>query len=71
MLYYDRANVSEWTDINKPCKSKINDICHDFYFLDNDFKFQAHHCNGCDNFLMVPKNLNHIAIFNIKTADYR
>ena len=32
MLYYDRIDVSEGTDINKTCQSKERNICHYWYF---------------------------------------
>ena len=40
MLYFDRTNISEGTDVNKTSKSKEWDICHYWYFLDEGFKFQ-------------------------------
>ena len=33
MLYFDRIDVSEGTDVSKTCKSKECDICHYWYFL--------------------------------------
>ena len=33
MLYFDRIDVSEGTDVNKPSASKECDICHTWYFL--------------------------------------
>ena len=33
MLYYNKINVSEGIDINKPNKSKEFMICHYWYFL--------------------------------------
>ena len=32
MLYFDRTDVSEDTDVNKTSKSKECDICHYWYF---------------------------------------
>ena len=40
MLYYDRIDVSEVTDIFKISESKECGICHYWYFLNKDFKFQ-------------------------------
>ena len=34
MLYFDRIEVSEKTDVNKTSESKECDICHYWYFLD-------------------------------------
>ena len=39
ILYFDRNDVSEGTDVNK-AKSKECDICHYWYFLNKSFKFQ-------------------------------
>ena len=33
MLYFDRIDVSEGTDVNKTSASKECDICHYWYFL--------------------------------------
>ena len=40
MLYYDRINVSEGTDVNKISASKECDVCHYWYFLNYGFKIQ-------------------------------
>ena len=69
MLYYDRIDVSKGTDINKTSKSKEWDICHYWYFLDKDFNFQLHVCNGCHDLLMMSLNLSDIAVLNIKNLD--
>ena len=69
MLYYDRIDVSKGIDINKTSKSKEWDICHYWYFLDKDFNFQLHVCNGCHDLLMMSLNLSDIAVLNIKNLD--
>ena len=38
LLYYDRIDVSEGTDMNKESSSKRCDICHYWYFLTKGFK---------------------------------
>ena len=35
MLYFDRIDVSEGTDVNKTSASKECDICHYWYFLNH------------------------------------
>ena len=47
MLYYDKIDDPEGTDINKASQSKQCDICYYWYFLDTGFKFQPNVCNGC------------------------
>ena len=70
MLYYDRIEVSEGTDVNKTSDSKESDICHYWYFLDKGCKIQRDVCNGCHNLLVMSMNFNGIAILNIKGSDY-
>ena len=65
MMYYDRIDVPEGTDVNKTSASKECDVCHYWYFLNYSFKFQPNICNKCHDSLM-PKNLCDIAILNIK-----
>ena len=65
MLYYHRIDVSEGIDINKTSASKESDICHYWYFLDKDFKFQRYICNACHDVLMISINHNDVAILNI------
>ena len=40
MLFFERIDVSEGTDVNKTSASKEFDICHYWYFLNEGFKFQ-------------------------------
>ena len=70
MLYYDRTDVSEWTDVNKTSASKECDICHYWFFWNYTFKFQANVCNRCHDLLMMSINLSNIAVLNIKGSDY-
>ena len=71
MLYFNRIDVSERTDINKTSGSKDCDICHYYRFLNNCFKFQPNVCNRSHDLLMMSRNLSDIAILNIKGSDYR
>ena len=71
MLYFDRIDVSEGTDVNKTSVSKECDICHYWYFLSYSLKFQPNVCNRCHYLLIVSINLSDIAILNIKGSEYR
>ena len=71
MLYYDRTDVSEGTDVNKTSASKESDICHYWFFLSYSFKFQPNVCNRYHDLLMLSINLSDIALLNIKGSDYR
>ena len=46
MLYFNRTDVSEGIDVHKTRESKEYNICHYWYFLDKDFKFQPSVSNG-------------------------
>ena len=71
MLYYNRIDVSERVDVNKTSESKECDICHYWYFLNKDFKFQPNIADSrCHDLLMMSMNLSDIAILNIKSVDY-
>ena len=69
MLYYDRIDFSEVTDVNKTNESKESDICNYWYFLDKGFKFQPDDYNGCYDVLMMFMNLSNI-ISNINCVGY-
>ena len=45
MLYYDRIDISEENYVKKTSASKVGNICHYSYFLDEGFKFQPYVCN--------------------------
>ena len=70
MIYHDRTDVSEGTDVIKTSTSKEYDICDYWYFLDEGFKFQQDICNGCHDVSMISVNLNNIFILNIQCVDY-
>ena len=69
MLYFDRIDVFEGIDVNKTSASKEYDICHYWYFSNDNFKFQPNLCNRCHDLLMMPINLSDVAILNIKGSD--
>ena len=50
-------------------ESRDFDICHYSYFLDKEFMFQPHVCNGCYE-LMMSMNLSDIDILIIHVAYY-
>ena len=52
MIYFDRIDVSEWTDVNKTSESKECDLFHYWYFLGKGFRFQIYVCNGCLDLLI-------------------
>ena len=52
MLYYDRIDASEGIDVNKTSESKKGNICHYWYILDKEFKFQPDICKECHDVLI-------------------
>ena len=53
-MVHDRIDVSEVIDVNKTNSLCKHIICHYWYFLEIDFRFQPKVCDGCFN-----KNHNH------------
>ena len=70
MLYYDRIEVSEQSDVIKTSESKECNICHYWDFLKIGIQFETNVWNRCHDFLMMSLNLSNIAILNIKSVDY-
>ena len=72
MLEYDRIDISEGIDINKSSdKSKECHICPCWYFLDKNFSYGPHLCNGCHDLMSKAMSFNDFAIVSIKGSDYR
>ena len=66
MLEYNRINVSEGINVNKTDGLRECIICHYWYFLDTDFKFQTEVCYGCHDFMQKAMSFNDNAIVSIK-----
>ena len=71
LLYFNRIDVSEGTDVSETSESKECDICYYWYFLNFSFMFKQNVCNRHHDLLMMSMNLSNIAILNIKGSDYR
>ena len=71
MIYCNRIDVYEETDVNKTSESKKSDICCYWYFLNKGFEFEQNVSNWFRNLLMMSMNLSNIAISNIKYSNYR
>ena len=71
MLEYDRIDILERIDINKTNASKECDICHYWYFLDNNFNYEPYLCNGCHDLMQKAMNFNDVAVVSIKGNDYK
>ena len=75
MLEYDRIDFSKGIDISKTNASKECDICHYWYFLDTNFKYEPYVYNGCHDLMQKAINhdnhCKHWVIASIKGNDYR
>ena len=66
MLEYDRVDLLERIDINKTNATAECNICHYWYFLDKNFKYQPYLCIGCHDLMQKAINFNDVAIVSIK-----
>ena len=71
MLWYQKINISEGTDVNKTSESKECGLCHYWFFKDIGFKFEEHVCNKCHDLLTIAYSLKDIAILNAKGDTFR
>ena len=71
MLYYNKINISEGININKSNKSKECMICHHWYILDDNYKYEVEVCNGCHDISMIAFELENIAMIHVKGIDFR
>ena len=71
MLEYDRTDILEGIDINKTNGSKECDICHYWYFLNKNFNYEPHLCNGSNDLMQKAMNFNDVAIVSIKGNNCR
>ena len=65
MLYYNRIDISESIDVNKISASKQYIICHYWHLLEKGFKFQSIVCNDWHDVLIMPIDVNNIAIYGV------
>ena len=71
MLEYDRINISEDIYNNKTNLSKECMLCHYWYFLDKNFSYGPHLCDGCYNIMQKSIKFKNIAIVHVKKSVYR
>ena len=70
MLYYDRIDISERTDLLKSNNSK-DCMSWRYWFFNHGFEFQDSVFNGCYDLTILSVNISYIAIITIKNVDYR
>ena len=66
MIEYERTDISEEIDVNKPNLSKECDICHYWYFKSIGFKYEPYLCNGCHDLMQKAMSINNVAIVYVK-----
>ena len=70
MIEYDRIDITQRIDINKTIASKECDICHYWYFLDKNVKYEPYLSNVCYD--LIQKVMSFIdAIVSVKGSFYR
>ena len=52
MLEHDRIDISEGIHANKTRTAKECNICHYWYFLDNNFNYGPYLCDGCSDLML-------------------
>ena len=59
MLEYDRIEVNEGIDINKnKLVRKEFWICGYWYFINKNFNYQKHSCNGCHDMSLKANSIH-------------
>ena len=71
MLEYNRIDISEGIDINKRNASKECDVCHYWFFVNKNFKYEPYLCNDCHDLMQKAMNFNDVAIVYVKESEYR
>ena len=71
MLVYERIDISTGIDVNESDKPKKCMLCHYPYFLNKNFSYGPHLCDGSYNMTQKCNKLKNIAIICIKKIVYR
>ena len=71
MLEYEKIDISEGIDVNRPGNSKECSLCHFWYFIDKNFNYGPYFCNGCHDMSMKVVSLKNLAIISVKVNTYR
>ena len=71
MLQYNGIDMSEGIDVNKTNDLRGCIICHYWYFLEINSKFQQNACDSCHDLMQKAVSFNDVATVFIKGNDYR
>lgn len=66
VLYYNKINVAEGIDINKPNKSKECVVSNYWYYLHLNYTNKPEVCNECHDISKMAFDLENIAVLYIK-----
>ena len=70
-MIFHKNDISEGIDVGMTNKSKECMLCHYWYFLDKNFSYGPHLCNGCYNIMQKCNKFKNIAIVHVKKSTYR
>ena len=71
MIEYERIDISEGINVDMLDKSKECMVCHYYYFLDKNFRYEPYLCDGCYNIIQRCNKFKNIAIVHVKKSVYR
>ena len=72
MIEYDKIDVAEGIDLTKnKLVSRECWLCRYYYFLDKNFNYEKHLCNGCHDVSMKSNSMHNLAIAYNNGSAYR
>ena len=72
MIEYNRIDVAEGIDLTKnKLVSRECWLCGYYYFLDKNFNYEKHLCNGCHDMSMKANSMHNLAIAYNNGSAYR
>ena len=71
MLRHDSIDISEGIHIKKTNASKEWDICHYWYFLDKNVKYEPYLCSDCHDLMQKVMKFIDISNVSVKGSYFR
>ena len=71
MLQYERIDISDGIDVDMSDKSKECMPCHYWHFLNKNFSYGPHLCDGCYNIMQKYIKFKNIAIVQVRESAFR